>query len=80
MKCKIEVIKELREKVGGEFLYRLRVGIDLSKYNSNRIQNDKFGHIKNKQNKPFQLAGQNIPHKKRHKATWRKIGATHIAE
>lgn len=63
-KCETEVIKELKENLG-EFLFMLRVGIDISKYNSNRIQNNTFGHIINKQNKPFQSAEQNILHKKK---------------
>lgn len=49
----------------GEFLYMLRVGLDISKYNSNRIQNNKFSHVINKQNKPFQLAEQDLHHKKK---------------
>lgn len=48
-----------------EFLYMLRVGLDISKYNSNRIQNNKFSHVINKQNKPFQLAEQDLHHKKK---------------
>lgn len=64
-KCATEVIKELRENMG-EFLYMLRVGIDISKYNSNRIQNNKLGHVINKTN-PSNWQNKTYPIRKNRK-------------